>query len=101
MKVSDECCSRVLTTPFCGIDGRNNPIQAGEEWMENVLTEKYLKILFDNQLNMSQQCAPVAKKANGILTCIRNSAGSNCSSMLSTGETALSTESAFLTWAMS
>jgi len=61
-----------MSGPALGSRPPHKHYRPGEEWLESCLVEKDLGMLVDSQLNMSQQCAQVANKANSILACIKN-----------------------------
>ncbi|KGL88891.1 hypothetical protein N301_16237, partial [Charadrius vociferus] len=59
--------------------GRNNPMhqyRLGADLLESSSVERDLGVLVDNRMTMSHQCALAAKKANGILGCIKKSVAS-------------------------
>jgi len=65
--------------------GTNNPMhqyRLGVDLLESSPEERDLGVLVDDKLTMSKQCALVAKKANGILGCIKKSVASRMREVL-------------------
>jgi len=53
--------------PAPGEEQSHAPIQAGADLLESSSVERDLGVLADDKLTISQQCALVARNANGIL----------------------------------
>ncbi|KAF4794941.1 hypothetical protein TURU_097645 [Turdus rufiventris] len=65
--------------------GQGNPkhkYRLGREWIEYSSEEKNSGLMLNKKLDMTQQCALAALKANGILGCIQSSVASRARGMI-------------------
>ena len=65
--------------------GRNNSMcqyKPGVDLVQSSSVQRDLRVLVDGKLIMSQQCALIAKMANGILGCIKRSVASSLREVL-------------------
>ena len=65
-----------------GQSNAGHKYKLGEEWLESNPAERDLGVLLDSRLNMSQQRALAAKRANCILGCIKHRITSQSKGMI-------------------